>query len=163
VKILAITLLMMGYLTGCSDPGTGPVDVHWDRDSCERCNMILSDRHHAAQVRYMDEQNRSRVRIFDDIGCALVWLEDKQWRDAATTEIWTKDYRDGKWIDAKAAYYIKGQVTPMEYGVGAQSTPPIAESFNFDEAKSYIFKVEETYNVHGANIKEHSKEVREIK
>ena len=150
---------MSWLLTGCSDPGTGPVDMHWDRDICERCRMILSDQKHAAQVRYMDEKSRSRVRRFDDIGCALIWLEDKPWRDVATTEIWTTDHRDGKWIDARTAYYVKGQVTPMEYGIGAQSTAPIETSLTLAEAKAHIYKIEETYNLHGA----HLDEVRERK
>ena len=148
----------MGWLlAGCSDPGTGPIDMHWDRDTCERCRMILSDQKHAAQVRYTDEKQKSRVRLFDDIGCALIWLEDKPWRELTTTEIWTTDHRDGKWIDAKSAHYIKGQVTPMEYGIGAQTVAPIESSLTYDEAKAQIFKVEETYNLHGA----HTDEVRE--
>ena len=159
MRWLIVTLLAGWLLVGCSDPGTGPVEIHWDRDTCERCRMLLSDRKHAAQIRYVDEKSRSRVRMFDDIGCALIWLEDKPWRDVVTTEIWTTDHRNSEWIDARTAHYIKGQVTPMEYGIGAQSTPSIAESLTFAEAKAHIFEVEETYNLHGT----HLEEVRERK
>ncbi len=152
MRALIITLFIGSMLAGCSDPRTGPVDIHWDRDSCERCRMILSDRGHAAQIRYVDAQNRSTVRLFDDIGCALIWLEDKPWRDLGSTEIWTTDHRNGEWIDAQKAFYIKGQITPMEYGIGAQSLPPIEESLSFAEAKRHIFKVEELYNQHGSHI-----------
>ena len=151
MRVLIVMLSIGWFLSGCSDPGTGPADVHWDRDSCERCRMILSDRKHAAQIRYDDANKRSRVRMFDDIGCAVIWLEDKPWRDSPSTEIWTTDYRNGEWIDAQEAYYIKGQLTPMEYGLGAQSQQPIEKSLSFSEAKSHIFKVEETYNKHGTN------------
>ena len=47
----ALALLLL--LAACSgDPGTGPAEVTWDRDACARCNMVLSDRHHSAQVRH---------------------------------------------------------------------------------------------------------------
>lgn len=154
MRLLIVTLFMSWIVSGCGDPGTGPVDVHWDRDSCERCRMILSDRKHAAQIRYDDEKQRSRVRMFDDIGCAVIWLEDKPWRDSPSTEIWTTDHRNGEWIDAQSAYYVKGQLTPMEYGIGAQSQQPIAESLSYAEAKAHIFKVEETYNQHGDHLNE---------
>jgi len=161
VRVLIVTLFMGWLLSGCGDPGTGPIDVHWDRDSCERCRMILSDRNHAAQIRYDDANKRSRVRMFDDIGCAVIWLEDKPWRDSPSTEIWTTDYRNGEWIDAQSAYYIKGQLTPMEYGLGAQSQQPIEKSLSFNEAKLHIFKFEETYNQHGINLKDGTKAVPE--
>jgi len=154
VKGVILTLFMGWLLSGCGDPGTGPVDVHWDRDSCERCRMILSDRKHAAQVRYDDAGKRSRVRMFDDIGCAMIWLEDKPWRDTPSTEVWTVDHHNGEWIDARSAYYIKGQLTPMEYQIGAQSQPPISKSLSYAEAKLHVFKVEATYNQHGAELHE---------
>ncbi|MCW8826364.1 MAG: nitrous oxide reductase accessory protein NosL [Gammaproteobacteria bacterium] len=154
MRTLLITLFMGWLLIGCSEPTTGPVEVHWDRDICERCRMILSDRKHAAQIRYSDAQNRSRVRMFDDIGCAVIWLEDKPWRDADTTEIWASDHRNGEWIDARSAFYIKRQMTPMEYGLGAQNQAPIETSLSYAEAKLHIFEVEATYNQHGTHIKD---------
>ncbi len=48
---LAVGLVLL--LAACSgDPGTGPKDVRWDRDACERCRMVLSDRNFSAQIRY---------------------------------------------------------------------------------------------------------------
>lgn len=161
MRVLMMALIVGWLLSGCADPGTGPVDVHWDRDSCERCRMILSDRNHAAQIRYDDANQRSRVRMFDDIGCAVIWLADKPWRDSPSTEIWTTDHRNGEWIDAQSAYYIKGQLTPMEYGLGAQSQRPIEKSLSFSEATSHIFRVEETYNQHGINLNDGIKAVPE--
>ncbi len=154
VTLLAVWLSLMG---GCSDAGTGPVEVHWDRDTCERCRMVLSDRKHSAQVRFTAENKRSRVRLFDDIGCAVIWLEDKPWKDAPGTEIWVTDHRDGHWIDARAAYYVKGQVTPMEYGLGAQ--PDKTENaLDFNAAKTHIFEVEKRFNVHGAHLEAQAQE-----
>ncbi|MCB1726823.1 MAG: hypothetical protein KDI22_05265, partial [Gammaproteobacteria bacterium] len=86
-RLLIATALL---LAGCSgDPGTGPVEVKWDRDVCTRCNMVLSDREHSAQVRYTPaDGKRSQVRKFDDLGCAVLWLDQQPWHDEPGVEIW---------------------------------------------------------------------------
>ena len=94
------TLLLIAataLLLGCSgDPGTGPVEVKWDRDICTRCNMVLSDREHSAQVRYTPgDGKRSQVRKFDDLGCAVLWLDQQPWRTESGVEIWVTDHRNG--------------------------------------------------------------------
>ncbi len=163
---LVIAGLLVLLLGACSDePTTGPKEVKWDRDACERCRMVLSDRKHSAQVRWLSEGKRSRVLKFDDIGCAALWLEDKPWKSAATTEIWVTDHRDGKWIDARTATYVKGHVTPMEYGLGAQSDPA-ADGVDFNQAVDHIQQVEERFNTHGAHLLEQMKQrakIREMK
>lgn len=135
-------------LLGCTgDPGTGPVDVKWDRTTCERCRMVLSDRQHSAQVRVPPQNGRTPVLAFDDFGCAIVWLEDKPWRDDPRTEIWVNDWRTGAWIDARKATYIPGQRTPMEYGLGAQreSHP---DGLNFPQARERVLEMEKRFNLH---------------
>ena len=52
---LALLPLAGTLLGGCEkDPNSGPVDVKWDRQVCERCSMILSDTRYAAQIRDPD-------------------------------------------------------------------------------------------------------------
>ena len=143
--------LLLGLAACSGDPGTGPLDAKWDRFSCERCRMVLSDRQHAAQVRVPEADGRSKVHFFDDIGCAVVWLEDKPFRDDPRTEIWVSDWRTGDWVDARKAVYLSGQVTPMEYGLGAQ-TEPNAQGLDFAAARARIFEVERKYNVHGGHL-----------
>jgi copper chaperone NosL len=139
-------------LAACSgDPGTGPLDVKWDRLACERCRMVLSDRRHAAEIRAPQADGRSSVHFFDDIGCALVWLEDKPFRDDPRTEIWVADWRSGVWIDARKASYLAGQTTPMGYGLGAQAESD-PQGVDFAAARERIFEVERKYNVHGAHL-----------
>ena len=65
-------LIVLLALSACSDNGTGPVEVKWDRDACERCRMVLSDRYHAAQIRGGPADRKARVYKFDDIGGAIV-------------------------------------------------------------------------------------------
>ena len=149
---LAVALVLTGIIAGCGgDPGTGPVDVKWDRAACDRCRMVLSDRHHSAQIRIKEPEGRSRIYLFDDFGCAVVWLEDKPWRDDPATEIWVNDWRNGAWIDARNAYYLTGQETPMQYGLGAQSEPAEG-AVDFAAAKTRIIDVEERYNVHRGHL-----------
>jgi len=116
LKLLA-ALAVFPFLPACSrDSGHGPVEVHWDRDSCKRCNMAVSDRHFAAQVRGGPKREAFK---FDDIGCALFWLKEQPWAEAVDTEIWVNDFRGGEWLDAKKAHYLPGKTTPMAYGYGA--------------------------------------------
>ena len=154
MRLFITVLLLIGIMLGCGDKGTGPIKVHWDRDGCDRCRMMLSDPLHAAQIRYLDAEQRSRVKIFDDIGCALIWLADKSWRDKSSTEIWTTDHETGEWIDARTAYYIQGEVTPMGYGVGARKLPPTSKGLTFSQAKAHIFRVERDNNRHGRHLED---------
>ena len=157
--ILSIALLLL-LLSGCSgDPGTGPKEPRWDRDACERCRMVLSDRHFSAQIRYLPEgKKRTKVLWFDDIGCAALWLEDKPWKDASKTEIWVTDHRSGEWIDARKATYVRDKITPMAYGLGAQDDP-ITDGLNYEQAKQHIREVEKRFNVHGADLLKRLKEL----
>ncbi len=149
--LLTATLLS---LPGCSgDPGVGPKEVNWDREACHRCRMVLSDRLHSAQIRVGAGGERSKVYPFDDIGCALIWLEDQPFRDAPDTEIWVNDWRSGDWIDAREATYLPGQVTPMEYGLGAQ-LEPAPGGLGFAQAKAHVFDTEARFNQHAAHLRE---------
>jgi copper chaperone NosL len=113
--------------------------------------MVLSDRHHAAQVRIKAKDGRSLVHPFDDLGCALVWLEGQPGRDDPSTEIWVNDWRTGGWIDARKASYVPDQVTPMEFGLGAQ--PDAAPgTLSFNEARAQVFEVERRNSAHGGQL-----------
>jgi len=159
MRIEAVLLSLCLLLVGCSvDPGTGPRQVKWDRDTCERCRMVLSDRDFAAQIRYYPEgKTRSKVVMFDDIGCAILWLDDKSWSDDPCTEIWVVDHRSGKWLDARRATYVTGVLTPMEYGLAAQAEPA-AEGLTYDQAKQQVFDIEQRFTEHGLHLMHKFKE-----
>lgn len=148
---LLLAALLAVLLPACGGPETGPAEIHWDRDTCERCHMVLSDRHHSAQIRGGPEGGRARVYKFDDIGCAVLWLEEQPWKDDPRTEIWVNDHRDGQWIDARRAHYVTGQETPMDYGLGAQDEPAEG-ALNYEQAKAHIRKVEERFSEQGVDI-----------
>ena len=111
----------------------GPAEVKWDRDTCGQCTMVLSDRAFAAQVQ---GGPRRETYKFDDLGCALQWLEKQPWRAEPATRIWVARFPDGAWIDARAARFVGGKASPMGGGFGALD--PGSEGLTFDEAKQQI-------------------------
>ena len=148
--IPACICLLLLVITGCSgEPSSGPVEVKWDRNQCERCRMVVSDRKYAAQARQPLSEGRSKVFHFDDIGCAVIWLEEQEWRNDSRAELWVTDFHTGKWIDARSASYIPGQITPMGYGLGAQAGAA-ADGLNFNRAVAHILDTERRLNRHGA-------------
>jgi copper chaperone NosL len=136
---LEITLLgLSAMLIGCSSgPETGPGEVRWDKEACTRCLMSVSDRHYSAQVRGGQAGGRTRLYFFDDLGCAVLWLEKQPWREDPRTEIWVTDQASGKWLDARAASYETGRITPMDYGLGAVTVPGVG-ALDFDEAVAQV-------------------------
>ena len=137
-------------LSACSgEPETGPVEVKWDQNNCERCRMMLSDRNFAAQIRYFPEAKRSRVAKFDDIGCAVLWIKDQPWNNDPETQIWVADHRSGEWIDARKATYIRKNNSPMGYNLGAQAEAA-PDGLSYAEAILHVEEVENKYNVHGS-------------
>ncbi|MEW8050733.1 MAG: nitrous oxide reductase accessory protein NosL [Candidatus Thiodiazotropha sp.] len=160
-RSLQLAAILAGVipLIGCSgDSGSGPLEVKWDRDACERCRMVLGDRFHSAQIRYFPpDKQRSAVARFDDIGCAILWLSEKPWQQDPTTEIWVTDHRTGEWIDATRAIYVTGNHTPMEYGLGAQ-LEAASGGLNFTQAKEHIRRVEQQHHIHTAHLLERLKE-----
>jgi hypothetical protein len=150
----AAALFAVLLLAGCGEPASGPVEPRYDRTTCERCRMVLSDRRHAAQVRLAESDGRSRVFFFDDLGCAVIWLDEQPERARRLLEIWVNDWRTGDWIDAGSASYVSGQVTPMGYGLGAQSDDAPG-TLTYDQARAHIVDVERRLNVHGGEAHQH--------
>jgi hypothetical protein len=137
-------LIALLALLGCSpDPGTGPVAVVWDRDTCERCNMALSDPHYAAQVR--DAQGA--VHLFDDVGCALLWI-DEHAQSGEPVEIWVQHHQTGAWLDARATRYERVPHTPMEYGYGATTQG----DFSFTQVRDRVREREATRRMPAAGV-----------
>ena len=138
-------------ISACSpEQTTGPGEVRWDRETCTRCNMALGDRNYAAQVRRTPAGEKSNLYKFDDIGCAVIWLEKQPWKDEFHTEIWVTDYRSGKWIDARKASYVKGKISPMNYGLGAESEFTKG-ALDFSQATEYIMIAEKEHHRHGGH------------
>jgi hypothetical protein len=107
-------------LASCGvEPDTGPGEVSWDRDTCERCQMVISERSFAAQLRTRD----GHLHRFDDVGCALVWERDQE---ADVSEVWVHELEGEAWLDGLDARFVKVRNSPMGYGYGARSEAPDA-------------------------------------
>ena len=149
VKVLFFGLLLLLNFTGCEkkEISTELHEVHWDRDMCERCKMVTSDRHHTVQV--INPAN-GRSYMFDDIGCALLWFDDEKiaWKDKA--KIWITDAGTGKWIDARTAFYDTHSITPMAYGFAAhekkESIKAGEEIVSYENIAKRVFEIEAKNN-----------------
>ncbi len=107
--------------------------------------MAVSDRNYSAQIRGGAADRKTKVYFFDDLGCAVLWLEQQPWRTDPRTEIWVNDCNDGQWLDARRAFYVTGRVTPMDYGLGAEPDST-AGALNYEQAVAEIHAREE--NLH---------------
>ena len=146
-------LLISGLLVlgGCTpEDATGPGEIRWDREVCTRCSMAVGDRHFAAQVRGGPAGERTRLYKFDDIGCAVIWLQQQSWKDDARTEVWVVDFIDGEWLDAREARYAKGRLSPMNYGLAAQAEAS-GDALDFEQAVAHIMMIENQHHLHGGH------------
>jgi hypothetical protein len=151
-RLLPLALLVL--LSGCVGDIEGPQQPKWDRDACERCRMVLSDRPFAAQVHYLPQgKKRLQIAWFDDIGCATLWLEDKPWKDAPETRIWVAHHRTQEWIDARTAWYVPMDMSPMAYMLGAQSEAAPG-ALNFAQAIKRVEEIERHNQEHSQHLLE---------
>lgn len=112
-----ILLLLVFFSMGCEVKiDTKAKDIKWDREVCQRCKMIISNRNYAVQI--INPINGERF-YFDDIGCMVVWFKEEKlsWEDKAI--IYISDATTGEWLDAKEAYWVYGAITPMAFGFSA--------------------------------------------
>jgi len=157
-SLYAILILILSACSG--EPETGPVEVKWDQDNCERCRMMLSDRNFAAQIRYFPKAKRSRVVKFDDIGCAVLWIKDQQWNNDPKTQIWVADHNSGEWIDARKATYLRKNNSPMGYDLGAQAEAD-PDGLKYAEAILHIEEVEKKFNSHGMHHQDMQQDLKQ--
>jgi hypothetical protein len=78
--------------------------------------MAISDHHFAAEIRGGPKE---RTEKFDDIGCALRWLDQQPWSADPSVKIWVADHEDGSWLDARTALYRPGAKSPMGFNSAA--------------------------------------------
>ena len=130
-------------LSACGHSGAWPegmAEIKWDRDTCTRCSMVISDRRFAAEMRGGE---KGIVFKFDDIGCAMFWLRDKAkdfpWMAEPATRLWVADAsgKGDKWLDARKAHYGSGAMSPMGYNFSARSYAE-AGTQGFEEMRQHV-------------------------
>lgn len=131
-----IVFIMIVLFFGCSDEKEYG-NVHYDRDVCEHCKMVISDNKFSVDVLF-DGQNH----YFDDMGCFVaeaVASNHEQWLKSA--KVYINDLDTGEFINAREAYFYKGYKTPMNYGWAASAKRLEGkESFKFDEVVEILKK-----------------------
>lgn len=99
--------------------------------------MGISDRRYAAQVRLAGDR---RAHVFDDLGCALLWLDDAGVDGETSSEIWVRDPRGERWIDARDTLFSEGLGTPMSYGFG--TTAATTEGLRIAQVQDRVRELE---------------------
>ena len=123
-----------------------PVDFVWDREACQECKMALSDPHYSAQV----IDHNGQAYFFDDIGCAILWLQRQPGKDKART--WVNDVRNTEWIEASRANWMVGDPqTPMGYGFAA-TLSPVENALDYETVKKRMLSGNNLVN---ENLKKH--------
>jgi copper chaperone NosL len=116
-------------LGGCSreDPDAPP-QVHYGRDECQYCGMIIGDERCAAAIRATLDGSM-RDYVFDDIGDMFVF-ERKNAAALSISRRFVHDYETKQWIDAVTAFFIRSEDlhTPMGSGIIAVGDPARAEA-----------------------------------
>ena len=142
IKVLLLLVIGMVFLACEKKAETGVAEIHWDRDMCSRCVMVVSDRKNTVQVRNPDT---SKTYMFDDVGCMALWFEEENinWKNKAI--IWVSDVESGEFIDAKTAFYDTNNVTPMAYGYSAHKSKSTIkkgeEIISYDEVINRVTKM----------------------
>ncbi len=145
MRLFKIVLLLAGLFLnyGCeSKPKDAVAKMHWDRDMCERCKMAISERKFAVEA---IDLKSGKVYKFDDIGCAVLWLNENSIPIDKNLKLWITDAKTGKWIDAKKAVYTDDSITPMAYGFAAytkETVPKNHHTLTFKEVAKMVFEIE---------------------
>ena len=134
-------------LAACGSKGDWPEgmqEIKWDRDTCIRCSMVISDRRFAAEMR---GGPKNTVFKFDDIGCAVFWLRDKAanypWMAEPATRLWVAEGNsrgnDVRWLEAKTAQYFT-RTSPMGYNQAAAALPQPGSTDFLDMSQHVLAK-----------------------
>ncbi len=132
---IAFCALSMVWLACGDGSHTGPGRIHWDRQTCEHCQMVISEHRHAVQIRISGQRN---THAFDDLGCALLWLDEFEEKapsagNEGEVEIWARDPSGTNWIDGRNSRFEGEQSTPMAYGFSSAEA-----GFEFEEVRALV-------------------------
>ena len=131
---MALGFAAAGALAGCSEAQPAPRVVKLKRENCDYCGMPISDARYAAEIWNADI---SRVRVYDDFGCAVIAASQRKELERTEILFWVADETDPtRWLDARSARYRDGVATPMGHGYAAG--PEAGHSTSFAAASAAI-------------------------
>ena len=117
VAVIVILLLSLGSEEGARYVYKGnvahkAVDIKPKEYQCSECNMDVEVLEYAAQL----ITQKGDTYFFDDIGCAVLWLENHK---IPMVKMLTQTLDTHRWIEAKKAWYSRIAPSPMGYGFAA--------------------------------------------
>lgn len=120
----ALPLLLVGAACGGAPEASGPPELLYGVEECDRCRMILSEPRYAAAAQAPDGAELA----FDDLGCLVRSLDPQA---AEGWRAWVHDHSTGEWLTAGEAVYVESPdlPTPMGYGLAAFARRSEAERF----------------------------------
>lgn len=103
-------------------------EIHFGRDVCDVCGMIISDERYAAALWVREAPGEERPMRFDDVGEMLQWQREHGEGLPISSFVWTYDTR--LWLPAESAIYVHSaeMQTPMAFGIAACSTREEAQA-----------------------------------
>jgi len=118
---------MLQFLASCNPDTLKPATVYFDEDTCDHCQMLISEPGFAAQ--YFPA--KGKVRKFDDVGCMLAELRKEEHPARA---VFVASYQEGSWLEASQAVYLRSDQlhTPMSSGLAAFPNPEAAQKARED-------------------------------
>ncbi len=141
-KFLMIVTMLI-FVVNCKKTiNIEPKEVVYDRDVCKRCVMAVGDRLHSAQIINPDT---GEYFFFDDLGCAILWLEENNFDWNSRAVIYFTDGTNGEWVNSNNAKLAKGYITPMSFGIAAfkneGSISKDKTTITYEEAKDILLEI----------------------
>jgi hypothetical protein len=90
-----------------------PISLKLNHLQDPECAMVVEKKKFSAQL----AAKSGKTWVFDDIGCLILWQNEKVFMDSPKIWVYTQDSQ--RWIDAKKAYFSTTEHTPMRHGFGA--------------------------------------------
>jgi hypothetical protein len=91
-----------------------PLPIKLNHTNDTECAMLIKSERNAMEVVAPD----GRTWFFDDPGCMIKWLKEREWADKAV--LWAHTLDTKRWINARKAWYGVKDHTAMHYGFGAR-------------------------------------------
>lgn len=122
MKKLALTAALI--FSACARSGSDLPAIHYGRDACARCGMIIGEERFASG--YIGANGETVA--FDDLGEFLAAVSKDP---TLAAKSYVHDAQDGRWLRASQAVFVKlpGLTTPMGSGYAAFSSEAEAKEY----------------------------------
>ena len=134
-------------ISGCVQKVGGLPVIHYGKDVCAECRMIIMDKRFASAI----QSGSDDILKFDDIGCMILY---ERKNSIASKYSWVHDYVTGEWLESGKAFFVHSTqlVTPMGHGIAAFSSRGDAMRF-LEKQEGQVLPVGAIFNALQKNVK----------